>query len=103
MELALRAREAASVRIPSGASHAVAPHAELLAGAAVAASARGWIDPRLLTVLTASKTRGHPIRRMGTAAGRAWGDQRLRVASGAGALAVARRAEARVRSRLECV
>ncbi len=98
--LVLGAREAGAVRIAARTADAVASDAELLAGAAVAARARHWIDASLLAVLAA----GPPTRRVRVT--REWvrgaGTYMLsRVALDAGVLAVACHAEPRVSASLE--
>ena len=86
--------EARAVRVASRSAETVAPHAELLAGATMAAGARRGVDARLHSVLAAGPARWVRASR------RRAGDVEARVAVDAGALGVAGRAETWVGARL---
>jgi len=82
---------------------AVAADAELLPCTAVTSRTRGGIDARLCAVIPASGTRSDPPLRMGAARARALPNMVVIVATLAGAIAVARRAESRIRASLHRV
>ncbi len=96
-ELVLRALEAAAVRIAPGPADAVAVDTELFACTAVTTCAGKRIEPRLGAVLTAASRRGEPSGRMRALLGVIAGDAEGRVAVETRALAVAGRAESRLR------
>jgi hypothetical protein len=91
------------VRASAGPAHAVAADAELLPGTAVAPRARGRIDARLHAVIPASGAGRDPPLWVWAARARALPDMVVVVAALAGVLAVARRAESRIRARLHRV
>ena len=103
VRLVLGAREARAVRTAPGSSDAMATHAELLARAPVTSGARDWIDPRLHPVLAAASPGTGPAYRVWTSRRPFRRDVRGRMAFDARALAVARRADAWIRARLEGV
>src|SRR4051812_28408750 len=89
----LGARKAGTVRISPRASDAMAPDAELLPRAAVAACASHGIDPRLCAVPSAASPAAHPARWVRARRRSPGADMRSRVAVDARRFAVAGGAE----------
>jgi hypothetical protein len=103
LRLAAHASETGTVWAATRAANAVTADAELLACAAVTSGARGRVDARLHSVVSAACAGGDPPGGVRAARRRARAHLFTIVAALAGALGVARRAEARICPRLHRV